>query len=167
MIPERPLGRDLARPELAELVTGLAGTPSLWTPLVRHEPDQRVYEQLLRDEHLEVWLICWMHGHDTGFHDHEGSSGAVTVVRGLLREERLRIGGPPSSVDLRAGDAFDFESTDIHRVLHPGGEPAVSIHAYSPPLRGTGSYVIEPSGALRRHALGRDVELRTLQPTPL
>jgi predicted metal-dependent enzyme (double-stranded beta helix superfamily) len=154
-------------PELTELVKKLADTPALWTPLVRHDPDQRTYEQLLLDEHLEVWLISWMSGHDTGFHDHGGSSGAGMVVTGKLREERLRIGGPPSSAELRAGDTFAFDATDIHRVLHPGGDPAVSIHAYSPPLNHTGSYVIEPSGALRRHALGRDVELRTLAPTSL
>jgi hypothetical protein len=28
-----------------------------------------------------------------------------------------------------------------------------------------GSYVIKPSGALRRHALGSDAELRTLAPS--
>jgi hypothetical protein len=165
VIPGRPAGRDLTRPELVDFVAALAEAPSLWSPLVRHDPLQRIYEELLVDDHLAVWLICWMEGHDTGFHDHEGSSGAVQVVRGCLREERLRIGGPPSAVELGAGDSFGFESTDIHRIVHPGGEPAVSIHAYSPPPRGMGSYVIEASGALRRHALGRDVELRTLAPT--
>ena len=30
-------------------------------------PARRVHEQLIRDDHLAVWLICWMHDHDTGF----------------------------------------------------------------------------------------------------
>ena len=31
---------------------------------------------------MTVWLICWMDGHDTGFHDHDGAAGAVAVVAG-------------------------------------------------------------------------------------
>jgi len=50
------------------------------------------------------------------------------------------------------------------RLIHPGGEPAISIHAYSPPLRSMGSYVVEPTGALRRHALRPHEELRPLAP---
>ena len=131
---------------------------------MRHETERRVFEELLTDEHLAVWLICWMEGHDTGFHDHDGSAGSVSVVRGRLREERLRIGGTPPAVELGPGDSFGVESTDIHRVIHPGGEPAISIHAYSPPLRSMGSYVVEPTGALRRHALRPHEELRPLAP---
>jgi predicted metal-dependent enzyme (double-stranded beta helix superfamily) len=155
---------DLSQPELRDVVRELAGRPESWSGLVRHDPAQRVYEELLRDEHLAVWLICWMEGHDTGFHDHDGSAGGVTVVRGRLREERLRIGGPPTATEIEAGGTFGFEATDIHRVVHPGGEPAVSIHAYSPPLLGMGSYEIEQSGALRRHPLPYGAELRPVVP---
>ena len=56
-------------------------------------PDQRVFELLWRDERVEVWLICWSgEDHDTGFHDHDISSGAFAVVSGELVEERLTIG---------------------------------------------------------------------------
>ena len=58
-------------------------------------PSQRVYEELLSDEHVTAWLICWMDDHDTGFHDHDVSAGAVAVVGGRVREERLAIGGEP------------------------------------------------------------------------
>src|SRR4051794_9519815 len=139
MLLDRPHGRDLTRPELRAVADSLAGAPQLWRELVKHEPGQRLYSELLADEHLEIWLICWMEGHDTGFHDHDRSSGAVAVTQGTLREERLRVGGLPASVDVSAGEGFEFESTDIHRVVHPGGKPAVSIHAYSPPLRRMGS----------------------------
>jgi predicted metal-dependent enzyme (double-stranded beta helix superfamily) len=165
MTIERPHGRDLTREELGAVSAWLAERPELWRELVRHDPLQRVYEELLTDEHLSIWLICWSSGHDTGFHDHDGSAGAASVLSGDLREERLRIGGPPSVVELGAGSQFDFASTDIHRVVHPGGEPAVSIHSYSPPLRGMGSYEIEPTGALRRHSLATTQELRPLAST--
>ena len=166
MTIERPLGRDLTPDELVAVSESLGVRPELWRGLVRHEAEQRVFEELLTDEHVSIWLICWSAGHDTGFHDHDGSAGAVNVVQGSLREERLRIGGPPSVVELEPGSSFEFEATDIHRVVHPGGEPAVSIHSYSPPLRGMGSYVIEPTGALRRHALPTTEELRPIAPAP-
>lgn len=164
MIPENLRGRLLSQLELSGVASSVAAHSHLWERLVRHEADQRVFEELLTDEHLSVWLICWMEGQDTGFHDHDGSAGSVSVVRGSLREERLCIGGPPASLELGAGDQFGFEATDIHRVTHPGGAPAVSIHAYSPPLLGMGSYVVEPTGALRRHALRAHEELRPLAP---
>jgi predicted metal-dependent enzyme (double-stranded beta helix superfamily) len=158
--------RDLGRAELRSVVASLATSSGLWRPLVSHSPQRRVYEQLVRSEHLAVWLICWMQGHDTGFHDHDGSSGAVAVVEGTLREERLRVGGPPAAARYGPGQVFDFAGPDIHRVVHPGGPAAVSIHAYSPPLSGMGSYVWEDDGALRRQLLGGDEELKPLAAAP-
>ena len=48
----------------------------------------------------------------------------------------------------------------IHRVLHAGQGPAVTIHAYSPPLRRTGAYRVRPDGELEREAQPFGVELR-------
>ncbi|HET8950320.1 MAG TPA: hypothetical protein VFN44_07410, partial [Solirubrobacteraceae bacterium] len=61
---------DLDANALTELVEGLAARPETWRHLVSHRPDARTYEQLHRDDHVAVWLICWMNDHDTGFHDH-------------------------------------------------------------------------------------------------
>jgi len=93
----RPRGRDLERPELEDLVARLAGRTDLWEHLVRHDPVERVYEELVRDNHLAVWLICWMDDHDTGFHDHDRSAGAVAVTRGAVIEDRLLLGGGTTS----------------------------------------------------------------------
>ena len=72
-------GRDLTGPELRELALGLADQPELWAHLVHHDPAARVYEELLQDDHVAIWLICWMQDHDTGFHDHDLSAGGVAV----------------------------------------------------------------------------------------
>jgi quercetin dioxygenase-like cupin family protein len=156
----RPAGRDLRGDELRRAVAALAARPELWRHLVRHDPDARVYEELLRDEHLAVWLICWMADHDTGFHDHDLSAGAVHVVSGAVREDRLTLGGAPTSRVVAAGSSFAFAASDIHRVLHHGDEPAVTIHAYSPPLWRMGAYEVRPDGALARHSLSYAEELR-------
>jgi predicted metal-dependent enzyme (double-stranded beta helix superfamily) len=156
------VGRDLTREELRTLVTELAARPWEWQHLVHHDPEARTYEQLLRDEHVAVWLICWMDDHDTGFHDHDVSCGALAVASGDVIEERLALGGPPVRRRLRAGQALDFAAADIHRVAHGGGGPAITLNAYSPPLWRMGAYVCKPTGELQRHSISYAEELRPL-----
>jgi predicted metal-dependent enzyme (double-stranded beta helix superfamily) len=153
---------ELSGPELAGVVRRLAAAPERWAHLVRHDPEHRVYEELQRDADLAIWLICWMDDHDTGFHDHDLSSGAVAVLEGAVAEDRLVLGGAPVTRRFEAGEAFHFGAADIHRVRHAGTAPAVTIHAYSPPLWRMGSYEILPGGELRRHALSYAEELRPL-----
>ncbi|MGD9696549.1 MAG: cysteine dioxygenase family protein [Thermoleophilia bacterium] len=145
---------------LRALVDGLAATPGLWEPGVRHDPAERLYELLWRDERIEVWLICWSgEDHDTGFHDHDISNGAFAVVRGELVEERLGLEGPIRR-RLRAGRSVAFSPSHVHRVRGVGAGRAVSIHAYSPPLRRMGVYEVAPDGALGRTTVTADHELR-------
>jgi predicted metal-dependent enzyme (double-stranded beta helix superfamily) len=157
--------RDLSRDELRALAGELAGRPQDWRHLVHHDPAVRTYEQLLRDEHVAVWLICWMDDHDTGFHDHDVSCGALAVAQGAVVEERLALGGPPIRRRVSAGEALDFAASDIHRVAHGGGGPAITINAYSPPLWRMGVYETTPSGELQRHSISYAEELRPLELT--
>ena len=55
---------------------------------------------------------------------------------------------------------FAFGAADIHRVAHAGGGPAVTIHAYSPPLWRMGAYEIDEDGVLVRRSLEAGAELR-------
>jgi Cysteine dioxygenase type I len=158
----RPLGRDLSGPELQDFVNELADRPELWIDLVKHDSTQRVYEELISDDHVTAWLICWMDEHDTGFHDHDVSCGAVAVVSGAVREERLAIDGPTRNGVYRAGGSFHFAASDIHRVSHAGLDPAVTLHVYSPPLLRMGAYVIGEDGVLARHPMSYEQELRPL-----
>src|SRR4051812_23963549 len=122
---------ELELDALRLLVARLAADPEAWAHLVRHDPAQRVFEQVLDEPEVEAWLICWMPGHDTGFHDHDVSSGAVTVLSGAVREERLGIGTTASNV-YEAGETFDFTPSEIHRVVHAGAAPAAALHPDSP-----------------------------------
>jgi predicted metal-dependent enzyme (double-stranded beta helix superfamily) len=157
---ERHPQRDLDGPELVELVAALAREDSAWRDLVRHDSGQRVYEEILHNPHLSVWLICWMDEQDTGFHDHDLSSGAVAVVAGAVREERLVLGGPPAASTFASGQSFYFNASAIHRVHHVGRTPAVTIHAYSPPLQRMGAYSVGPRGELVRETVPYTDELR-------
>lgn len=145
---------------LLELVTAIAGRPTTWRHLAAPDPLKRTFAQLLRDDRIDIWIISWMRGHDTGFHDHDLSSGAVAVVQGELIEERMALGGPPIRRVYRAGEAFNFAASHVHRMFQEADSPAVSIHAYSPPLWRMGAYAVDPDGTLRRDSISYAEELR-------
>jgi predicted metal-dependent enzyme (double-stranded beta helix superfamily) len=150
----------LSNRELRDLVIELADERSSWQHLVRHDPNQRTYAQVVLNEDVGVWLICWMDDHDTGFHDHDVSAGAVAVVSAAVREEPLAIYGPVRQRTVDAGDSFHVAAADIHRVRRAGNDPAVTLHAYSPPLLRMGAYVIGEDGALARRPMSYAEELR-------
>ena len=124
----------LLRAELRDLAAQLADEPQRWRHAVHHDPEQRIFAEVARNEHVSAWLICWMPGQDTGFHDHDLSSGAVTVISGSVREDRLSLGDDDGGRVFTAGQTFDFCPSDIHRVTHHGAEPTVTLHVYSPCL---------------------------------
>jgi Cysteine dioxygenase type I len=157
-----PARHDLSQEELRALAARLAADPQQWEHLVEHRADARTYAELHRDDHLAVWLICWMDDHDTGFHDHDLSAGAVGVAAGAVREERLVLGGAPVERVVSAGESFSFGHSDIHRVAHAPGAPAVTVHAYSPPLWRMGAYEVLATGELQRWSLSYAEELRPI-----
>lgn len=146
--------------ELENFVRGLVATPALWRDHVRHADDVRVYEQIWDDQEVNAWVICWSDDQDTGFHDHDQSAAGIAVIAGHVREERLTFtSAGTSACELGPGDVFTVPPVAIHRVLHVGEAPAVTIHAYSPPLRRTGAYRVGPNGELERESQSFEVEL--------
>jgi quercetin dioxygenase-like cupin family protein len=91
-----------------------------------------------------------MLGQDTGFHDHDDSAAAITVLEGEITEERLAIIGAVTRT-LTTGATVTIAKEAIHRVRHAGSSPAVILHAYSPPLSRVGTYQVADDGALLRH----------------
>jgi hypothetical protein len=151
---------SLGPTELERFVAELAAAPERWAHAVRHASDVRVYAQIWDDEEVNAWVICWSEDQDTGFHDHDKSSAAIGVISGKVREDRLRLGQAPRSQVLGPGSVFTVPSVAIHRVLHAATAPAVTLHAYSPPLIRTGAYRIGPDGELERGLLSGAEELR-------
>ena len=74
---------------------GSVATPELWRHLVRHSAEVRVYEQIWDDERVNAWLICWSEDQDTGFHDHDRSGAAITVVEGQIPRNGSGWDGAP------------------------------------------------------------------------
>lgn len=132
---------------LRTVVDDLARQPGEWTPLVRFDLAERYFARLHRDDDVEVWLICWDLGQDTLLHDHGGSVGAFTVVSGSLVEDFGAVGHDRLHTRRHAtGDSVAFGADYVHNLVNVGLQPAVSIHAYSPPLRTMNFYCWLPTG---------------------
>jgi predicted metal-dependent enzyme (double-stranded beta helix superfamily) len=158
--------RSLDRRELGDLVRDVAGLPELWEPHLDTLATKRAYASLHRDEHVDVWAIFWLPENDTGWHDHDTSSGAVHVIAGALQEHALLVARPERRIRYDAGASFSFGPTHIHR-LTCAESSAVSIHAYSPPLWRLGQYTVDHDGALHRVSVSYADELRPLAPMAL
>ena len=151
---------------MRSLVTELAAQPRFWKRFVRHDPDTRYFAQLYRDPHLDIWLICWQNAQDTGYHDHDRSSGAVYVCEGTLYEDHFERDPDGWMREVtrehQTAGSFDFDSSYIHGVRHSGGPPATSLHAYSPALWRMGHYKVgQQTGALGRVSITYADELAT------
>jgi predicted metal-dependent enzyme (double-stranded beta helix superfamily) len=148
--------------QLADIVRRVGARQAEWFTRVRLNPSGRWYEQVHLDDSYEVWLISWLPGQETGFHDHGGASGAFTVVLGTLMESRV-TSSPAMRQALRkpevlrkqevarkpvgAGEIRSFGPNYIHNVHNvTPSSLAVSVHAYSPPLSAMTRYEMTPSG---------------------
>jgi len=153
--------RDLEPQELRRLADSIAADPDSWSHLVAFDDEERVYASLHRDAHVDVWLLCWTPVNDTGWHDHDISSGAVAVVAGELVENNLSVTGGTVETRIGAGTSFCFGPDHIHR-LNGARSGSVSVHAYSPPLWRMGQYAVSRSGVLRRQSVSYADELRPI-----
>jgi predicted metal-dependent enzyme (double-stranded beta helix superfamily) len=143
-------GRLLGARQLATIVQRVADRQGEWLSRVRLNPAGRWYEQIQLDDSHEVWLISWLPGQETGFHDHGGASGAFTVALGTLLESRpAGVAGSAQVVSkpVGAGGVRSFGPRYIHNVRNASAASvAVSVHAYSPPLSAITRYEMTQSG---------------------
>lgn len=132
-------------PSLEQVVRDLGSKPESWIGRVRFTTHQRWYERLCSGADYDVWIIGWMPGQCTGFHDHGGSSGAFYVVSGALEEHRPDDG--PRAVT--AGEVRVFGPRYVHDVRNASSAPAISVHVYSPALTKMTHYAFD-GGDLQR-----------------
>jgi len=133
------LGNGLRTPqELANIVSLIASSEG-WIDRVRLRTEQRWYERLFPGPDHDIWVISWLPGQSTGFHDHGESAGAFVVATGILEEHRP----DEQTVVIRPGQPRAFGPDYAHDVRNVSLGPAVSIHAYSPPLSKMNEYELD------------------------
>ena len=131
--------------ELARIVSHLAASAQ-WMDRVRLNPQQRWYERLHLGADHDIWVISWLPGQSTGFHDHGASAGAFVVATGLLEEHRPG----EQTLSIGPGKPRTFGPDYAHDVRNGSLAPAISIHAYSPPLDEMNEYELEGSDLVPR-----------------
>jgi len=141
--------------ELTAIVSQFAAADG-WMERVRLRIAQRWYERVYLDSDYDVWIISWMPGQSTGFHDHGESAGAFVVATGVLVEHRP--GETP--LEIHQGQPRTFGVDYAHDVRNVSAGPAISIHAYSPPLDEMNEYELEGSHLVpREQASARAAQL--------
>jgi len=141
-------GPRLSPRQLGLVTSAIAANRPLWEDLVVEDAEQRWYLPLHLSPTCDVWLLAWLGGQDTDWHDHGGSSGSFCVADGAL-VEHLRTGGGGNRVrsrQLHAAEGAYFGPAHVHNVTHLGEALAVSVHAYSPPLVAMTYYDLTPAG---------------------
>jgi rhodanese-related sulfurtransferase len=131
--------------ELADIVSLFASSDG-WMDKVRLRAEGRWYERLYHGSDYDIWVISWLPGQSTGFHDHGASSGAFVVATGILEEHRPSERGRVIHPDRPRAFGPDY----THDVRNVSLAPAISIHAYSPPLSEMNEYELDGSRLVPR-----------------
>jgi rhodanese-related sulfurtransferase len=147
-------GAVLRTPEELANIVSLFASSDGWIERVRLRAEQRWYERLYHGPDYDIWVIGWLPGQSTGFHDHGASSGALVVATGILEEhrpgERTRV--------IHPGKPCAFGPDYLHDVRNVSLAPAISIHAYSPPLSEMNEYELDGSRLVPRERASAEAE---------
>ncbi len=108
----------LSEAALERLVRRIAARPDLWQPLVVVDRERRRYELLYDDDQVDIWVLSWMPGQKTGFHDHDRSSVALMCAQGELDEGSLTIGTDATLLRMTPGTTRSGPGGYIHSVSH-------------------------------------------------
>jgi hypothetical protein len=145
-----PSGR-LSTLALMRVVVAVAARSELFDDLVVDDPDHRWWMTLHEAGNFDLRVLSWERNQASDWHDHGGSSGAYVVTSGSLRERYRADDGVSVSERLtEVGQPLAFGPSHVHDVTYDYGTPAVSVHAYSPPLVGLTFYDHSPLGFVAR-----------------
>jgi predicted metal-dependent enzyme (double-stranded beta helix superfamily) len=116
--------------------------------LLDHSSNDRQWAEIDSSATLQVWLISWPAGTNTGWHDHGDAAGAFVTVQGALQEQTWS-GGRLQERRLAAGSGRAFGDHHVHHVTNAGSGTALSVHVYAPRLTRMARYALTPTGPRR------------------
>ena len=151
-----PAGR-LSFKSLAEKLKALTAVPSLEetnrlieqteistdeiAPYLGFKAGNYSRHRVMKNQFVEMLVLCWKPGQRTPIHDHNGSHGAVFVHEGILWETTFDYDAESGLAykahrELRSGGLTGSEIPDIHQLGNPdvSGRDLITIHIYAPPL---------------------------------
>lgn len=133
--------------ELDALLRKLELEPEELRSHLGFKPNTYTRHRVFRSDLCEMLVLCWLPGHRTAIHDHNGSYGAIRICEGAMEEEIFRL-NEAGEVEFdtvharRAGEVTGTDVPDIHRIgnAERNAERMVTIHVYAPPLRVINTY---------------------------
>jgi cysteine dioxygenase len=128
-------------PELGALVERTTVGAAELQPYLGFKAGNYCRHRVMRNDFVEMLVLCWKPGQRTPIHDHNGSHGVVFVHAGILWETTFEYDaetglGYKAHRELRAGGLTGAELPDIHQIGNPdvSGQDLITIHIYAPPL---------------------------------
>lgn len=94
--------------------------------------------EVYKDEHIEILLICWSENQKTPVHDHPTNGCLVKVICGNLTEEIYAKDDTDSLIctktnKLSTNDiSYQEGKNGLHRIIN-GDKKACTLHIYAPP----------------------------------
>lgn len=138
------LGAQQSVPSLSllyELIERTRIAPDELRPYLGFKEGNYSRHRVMKNEFVEMLVLCWKPGQRTPIHDHNGSHGAVFVHGGILWETTFDYDaetglGYKAHRELRGGGLTGSEVPDIHQLGNPdvSGRDLITIHIYAPPL---------------------------------
>jgi cysteine dioxygenase len=127
--------------EINELIVNTTVSVNELQPYLGFKAGNYCRHRVMRNEFVEMLVLCWKPGQRTPIHDHNGSHGAVFVHEGILWETTFDY-DPEKGLtykaqhELRDGGLTGSELPDIHQIGNPdvSGQDLITIHIYAPPL---------------------------------
>jgi cysteine dioxygenase len=133
--------------ELDALLRRLELKPEELSPHLGFKPHTYTRRRVFRNDLCEMLVLCWLPGHRTAIHDHNGSYGAIRICEGAMLEEIFALdeAGEVTAAETHmraAGEVTGTDVPDIHRIGNAENKEQrmITIHVYAPPLRVINTY---------------------------
>ncbi len=130
-----------ALPDLYALIERTEISANELQPYLGFKAGNYCRHRVMRNEFVEMLVLCWKPGQRTPIHDHNGSHGAVFVHEGILWETTFDYDTETGLTykahrELRTGGLTGSGLPDIHQIGNPdvSGQDLITIHIYGPPL---------------------------------
>lgn len=121
-------------------------------PYLNDPKDKPYYRKMIyEDDYVEMIVMNWA-DIDCAPHDHGQSTGWIQVMNGSTKQTVYQAHGESLPLPLfteykRNGSLFFAPEKGIHKMGREGEHPLVTLHLYSPPIRGMRVYDLETCAA--------------------
>ena len=108
-----------------------------WKEFEIYHPDHYSRNMVMKNNLLEIVVLCWKPGQGCMPHDHPDNGCLLTVVKGKLKENTYLYDGDKQfirkTIVYRGMTGYKEGKQVLHSVFNHTNLRAVSIHLYSPP----------------------------------